>query len=438
MQSAFVFIIACILLVAAFPRPIHAQNEGPPEIAPAQSAGSPAPGAFEALPTLNASEILLPQYCSGPNFTVRSPVPTYSGSNYYTIDSDFGVFQAQGNQMLMRRVAEINGIAALQAMSQSDEFVQSAAKAAAKPLGVAADLVENPVGTIKSVPKGIFGFLNRAGQSVKEAAEGRQASPEEGSALENLIGFSKAKRQIAIKLGVDPYTTNQVFQNELNGVARVSFAGQFVVSVGMGAISGGAGTALSAMNLTASLTSAIRDKSPSELRQMNLGKLQGMEIPDADSQAFLNNNAISPTTQTILVDALAQLGNIAGQAAFIRQAATSQDERDALTYQASAQLMAKLSVDAPVTHISNLGGLTVCMTNDGTVVVPIEWDYLAWTPMAERFVTVLMDKKTTPDAAADAAAYTVMITGIASPMAEKALAARNVNLVTKALPGPLQ
>jgi hypothetical protein len=66
-------------------------------------------------------------------------VPTYSGSNRYTIDSDFGVFEADGNQMLMRRVAEINAIAKLQAISQTKEFTQAAAQAAAAPLQVAQD-----------------------------------------------------------------------------------------------------------------------------------------------------------------------------------------------------------------------------------------------------------------------------------------------------------
>ena len=80
------------------------------------------PYPYEPLPTLDASVILQPQYFHGPNFTVRNPVPTYSGSNRYTIDSDFGVFEADGNAMLMRRVAEINAIAKLQAMSQNKEF----------------------------------------------------------------------------------------------------------------------------------------------------------------------------------------------------------------------------------------------------------------------------------------------------------------------------
>jgi hypothetical protein len=72
---------------------------------------SPAPAAFEPLPILDASVILQPQFLHGPNFTVRTLVPTYFGSNHYIIDSDFGVFEADGNEMLMRRVAEINAIA---------------------------------------------------------------------------------------------------------------------------------------------------------------------------------------------------------------------------------------------------------------------------------------------------------------------------------------
>ena len=49
--------------------------------------------------------------------------------------------------------------------------------------------------------------------------------------------------------------------------------------------------------------------------------MDNMGVSRATADAFLNNNAISPTTQTILIAALAQLGNIPGQAEFIRQAA---------------------------------------------------------------------------------------------------------------------
>ncbi len=427
MKPTSLLLVTATILAAAVP--LHAQVQAPP------AAAASSPAAYEPLPVLNASEILQPQYLQGPNFTVRNPVPTYSGANHYTIDSDYGVFEADGNQMLMRRVAEINGIARLQAMSQTDEFTQAAAKAAEAPLSAAQDLVTDPVSTISSVPQGIWGFLNRAGQAVKQVAEDGESGAGAGNALANVSGFSKTKRDIALKLGVDPYSKNEVFQKELNKVAWPAFAGKFAVNVGIAAVSGGAGAALSGLNWTATLQDSLRDKSPADLRLMNFGLLTNdMGVSRADANAFLNNSAISPTTQTILVAALAQLGNIPGQAGFIRQAATSQNEHDALACQQSVQIMANLNANARITRITHLNGLPVCQTNDGTVVVPIQWDYVAWTPMAEKFITALKAKKfSTP-----ATAYTVMITGVASPMAAQALAASGVNVMPKALPGPLQ
>ena len=69
--------------------------------------------AFEQPPTLSAAAILKPEFASGPGFTVRDAVPTYGGRNTYTIDSDFGAFEADGNVMLTRRLREIAAIAKL-------------------------------------------------------------------------------------------------------------------------------------------------------------------------------------------------------------------------------------------------------------------------------------------------------------------------------------
>jgi hypothetical protein len=410
---------------------LHAQGRPSPTSTESPVA-TESPAAYEPLPTLDAGVILQPRYFHGPNFTVRNLVPSYFGSNHYTIDSDFGVFEADGNEMLMRRVAEINAIAKLEGMSQTKAFTQAAKQAAEAPLQVAQDLVTNPVSTISSVPRGIWGFLNQAGEAVKQAAGGNQGAVTEGNAVENTTGFSKTKRDLAIKLGVDPYSKNEVFQKELNKVAWPAFLGKFSVNLGMGAVGG---PALSAVNWTGTLTDSLRNKSPTQLRLMNLDLLMNsMGVSRAIADAFLNNNAISPTTQTILVAALGQLGNIPGQAEFIRQAATSQDERDAIAFQQSAQLMANLNKSTPVARITHLKRLTVCRTSDGTVVVPIQWDYAAWTPMTERFVTALKAQKFP----AAVSGYSIILTGVVSPMTAETLAARGVNVKTKALPGPLQ
>src|ERR1700726_1329660 len=171
------YVLLLTATILAFQVTLHAEGQpssaatvAPPTTATPAATVTPvptaSPSAYEVSPILNASVILQPQYFRGPNFIVRNAVPTYFGSNRYTIDSDFGVFEADGNQMLMRRVAEINGIAKLQAMSQTTEFTQAAAQAAAAPLQVAQDLVTNPVSTISSVPKGIWGFINQAREAV--------------------------------------------------------------------------------------------------------------------------------------------------------------------------------------------------------------------------------------------------------------------------------
>ena len=399
------------------------------------SAQTPKPEVFEPLPTLSASTILQPQYLSGPNFSVRDPVPTYSGSNQYTIDSDYGVFTADGNAMLMRRIAEIEGTAALEAMSQTSEFTQAAAQAAARPLNVAQDLITNPLPTIASVPRGILGFLNQAGQAVKNVAEGNDSGLGQGQLVENLSGFAKSKRDLALKLGVDPYCNNQVFQSELNKVAWPAFLGKLAVGFGMGAIGGAAGATIHGLDWTATLQASLRDKSPGELRQMNLGLLtDNMGIAPDAANAFVNNGATSPTTQTLTVAALGQLGNIPGQGEFILQAANSQDEHDGLAFQQSAQIMANLNNTSPVARISHLNGLTVCQTKDGTVVVPIQWDYVAWTPMAERFITALKAAPFEPTPTG----YLIAVTGVVSPIAAEALTAREVQFAEKQLSNPLK
>jgi hypothetical protein len=53
--------------------------------------------------------------------------------NQFTIDSDFGVFEADGNEMLLQRLKEIDAIARLQEVSRTDEFKKSLVAAAKSP-----------------------------------------------------------------------------------------------------------------------------------------------------------------------------------------------------------------------------------------------------------------------------------------------------------------
>ncbi|MFZ4681134.1 MAG: hypothetical protein ACOYMS_01425 [Terrimicrobiaceae bacterium] len=422
-----IFLVPVLLLGAV--SVVVGQNQAatPPQASPV----------FEPSPILDASAILQPAYLQGPNFRVRNPVPTYGGANAYEIDSDFGVFPADGNAMLMRRVAEINAIAILNGISKTDEFKQAALKAAQSPLVVAKELVTNPVGTISGVPRGIWKFLNQAGQSVKELGEGRKPDPVDGNVAQNLLGFSKVKRKISLDLGVDPYSTNEVYQEALNQVAWPAFAGGFTVNIGTAVATAGIGTAgraLTAVNWTGNFNDILRENSPADLRLMNLGLLLNMGVSRPDAVAFLNNNAISPTAQTILVGSLALLGQAKGREYFIQQATVSADEHDALFYQQCAQLMALVNASAPISAITLVNGLPLCLAAGGAVVVPLQWDYVAWTPMAAKFANTVkgLNLGTPP------VSYNLVISGVVSPMAADELAKLGIGISQKQLLNPLK
>jgi hypothetical protein len=271
---------------------------------------------------------------------------------------------------------------------------------------------------------------------VKEIGEGRKTDAEQGNLATNMIGFSRVKRDIALRLGVDPYSTNQVLQKELNKVAWPAFAGGFTVDLGMAAASAGigaAGAALAAVDWTGNLNTMLRDNSPTDLRLINLKLLLAMGLDRADADAFLNNNAISPTTQTILVGSLNQLTTATGRDQYIRQATTSSDEQDALFYQQCAQLMALVNNSVPVTLITQINGLPVCQLSDGMVIVPIQWDYVAWTPAAGQFLTALQ-AATFP---ATPTGYAVILTGVVSPLSATTLAEAKIRVDQKQLATPL-
>ena len=257
----FVLVLLCDLLVA-----------GP---VPSQTA-SATPVTYEELPEFKASDILKPEFVSGPHFKVREEVPTSSGANQFTIDSDFGVFEADGNEMLVTRIKEIDAIARLKEVSRTDEFKEALNKAARSPVAAAKAIANDPVHTIANVPKGLTKFMGRIGENVKGIGEKHQANDPEGTRLQQVIGFSDAKRKIAISLGVDPSGPNTVLQHELDQIAWASFAGGAAFTLATLPVSGAAGTALTVSEVSGDFNNILKKKSPTDLRMMNRRALLDM------------------------------------------------------------------------------------------------------------------------------------------------------------------
>src|SRR5262245_15899939 len=223
---------------------------------------------FEELPELKASEILKPELLKGPHYVVRDPVPTGAGMNQCTIDPNFGVCEADGNEMLVQRLKEIDAIARLQEVRPTDEFKKSLLAAAKSPRNSAKNIARDPAQAISNVPKGIMKFLGHAKETAENVGKGGGGDIGNGNRMKDAIGYSDKKRKIALELGIDPYTTNTVLQKQLDDVAWASWAGGFTFSVATLPVSGVAGAALTVTNLNSTVEDLLREKTPSELEQI--------------------------------------------------------------------------------------------------------------------------------------------------------------------------
>jgi len=391
---------------------------------------------FEELPVLNASEILRPEFLAGPHHKVREPVPTYFGANQFTIDSDFGVFEANGNEMLVRRINEINAIAQLKDVSRTDQYKDAVAAAAKSPVAAAKNIVNDPVNTIANVPKGIMKFMSRAGESVKNIGKKNESNAAEGNKMQQLIGFSDAKRKVAIKLGVDPYSTNTVLQHELDGIAWASFAGGATFSLATLPIGGGAGAALTVTDVTSSFDEMLREKSPTDLKIINQKTLLGLGAGAKETERFLNNSAFSPSQQTAFVLNLRSLNGVANRGAFVRTAGeTSSDESDAIFCVQTAALMSKIHKDETLARLAMIGDFPICVAKDGTIIVALQWDYAAWTSGAAGFSSEV--QKLAAQSGKNAKVL-VGLSGQVSPRLRQELENRGFVVKDRLVPGPLR
>jgi hypothetical protein len=427
MKTGFLIIFVAFALLAD---PLLASQAPSPT-------SSATPVTYEELPELKASDILKPEFLSGPHYKVREEVPTSSGANQFTIDSDFGVFEADGNEILVRRINEINAIARLKEISRTDEFKNALGRAARSPVAAAKAIAADPVQAISNVPKGVMKFMGRIGENVKGIGEKHRANDPEGTQLQQVIGFSDAKRKVAISLGVDPYSTNTVLQHELDQIAWASFAGGAAFTLATLPVSGAAGTALTVTEVSGDFNDILKEKSPTDLRIMNRKALLDFGATEREAERFLNNNAFSPSAQTAFVLNLRSMKGVANRRAFVRLAGeTSSSETDAIFCVQTAALMSKLNKDEiPVSRIELLGEFPICVAKDGTTVVALQWDYAAWTPGAAH---VSDEVETFAAKPPKNKKVVVALSGQVSPRLRQELEARGQLVKDRVAPGPLK
>src|SRR5262245_30933316 len=155
-------------------------------------AAARAQSAFEAAPVLKASELAPASLLKGPRFAVGDQVPVQGLLGRFTIQSDFGKFEAPGLEMLRIRTAEVGALATLEQTSKTQEFLKAAGTAAARPIKAGAHMIMNPTETAKGVSAGVSRFYDRmktGGQYITAgSSDASKTETEKAEAVSKRLG----------------------------------------------------------------------------------------------------------------------------------------------------------------------------------------------------------------------------------------------------------
>lgn len=324
---------------------------------------------------LHARDLLPPELLKGEFHTVLDEVMPFRFTHHYFVTSPFGQFEAFGEDMLRIRIEEIQALATLAEWDKYSAFVQGAAKAVWSPFQFVLNFLVDPLETLAAVPKGLWRYATR----IEEMTNGERGQLEEGTASE-LIGFSTVKRQIADRLGVNVYSSNPVLQDKLNRLSWAGYTGNTGIKLLTIPIAGPAGLVLSGTSWSTTIREVVRDYAPEDLRRMNREKLLQMGIDESLTEEFLSHPWYSPRHETILVQSLSELDQVAHREVFLQTALVAEFEEEALFFQRLAEMLAGYHHHVmPIQELVSIHDrLILAYTEEQTLVALVPLAHVPW------------------------------------------------------------
>ena len=340
---------------------------------------------YEKPPVLKAADILPPELLRGPNHTVNEKVENNGLFNLYRVESPVGSFEAPSTTALGFLINEINAITEMKKVQTDDTAIASLKQSGENTVAGIKSLFTDTEDTLKGAASGVQSLFNRASQTIGS----REVTGAEDSKVQQVIGFSKAKGDIATKYNVNVYSRNKVLQEELDRLAWADYLGGLGVGLATSAIPGVGGVVLATSGTARLLNEAINTTPASELWVQNRDKLVALGMDQDTVQLFLNNQVFSPALATVMTSALEKMKGVDNLELLLKvclQASTPE----------MARVITELTVMTagyhahiqPIATLVPMARITRAATKDGSAVVVLPTDHLIWS---ERVAGVLTD-----------------------------------------------
>lgn len=309
---------------------------------------------------------------SGPSYTILSPVRSDGFLRIYNVRSPYGDFSVTSDAMMEMRIREIAAVAELDRLTESNEFNKALGEAGLAPVKFAGELIVNPVEAIGNTLTGLgnqmsqfSSGLNNAGKSRDQAFGG--------------LGSDQKRRELAAKLGVDPYTDYEPLQARLQKLSQAAATGGLIVSGAMMAIPGAVGIVVSNAGTSGRVKDSLRDRTAAQLMDMNREKMLAMGLDRVTADALLQNRNYSPLDMTSMVSSL-EMVPVAGRDDFLRRAVAVKRRDAAVFNRRYTEMVADyhLKTKSIVSFVS-AAEFPFNQTGNGTVVGIWPVDALSWT-----------------------------------------------------------
>jgi hypothetical protein len=352
--------------------------------------------AFEEPDNLKASKILPADLLKGPHHRVEKEVLSDGYLNYYKISSDYGDFDAASTASLKTRVGEIEAMASLDELSKTEVFAKAAADAGVAQLKTLQAFATKPVETVKGIPGGIGRMLNRtkrqAGEAVgatkefvsgddddEESGDEQSDAEKEGTTdkavglTESYLGVGKAQRAWSQKLGTDPYSSNEVLQAAIKEVAWAERLGKFGMGfAGVPSIPGA--------DVIADVNEAVWSKDPWELQDLNRARLAATGASEDLIEIYLENHRLTPSQQTLLTAAIAEMEDVAGRDGILRQSMRLDGETEVNFFIKSVTMLAWYHLnEKPLETVLTYAMIPVGVDQEGNAALLFAADHVYWT-----------------------------------------------------------
>lgn len=398
-----------------------------PRAADAEAASDPCPPGSVA-----SVDLAPPALLSSPLHRVRPCTAIDGHMARFVLETRWGELEAVGIAALETRVEELAVLESLDGVSLAGEGARAAGSALATTAGTVARVVARPVETLRRLPQGTVDYVGRQlgelgedarrlGDDAYDAITGRDAieaagvrpgtttlsarndaapwwqrgGRQVGRIARRWIGYEAARRRVAERHGVDPYTSNPVLAERLDELAWSATTGERVIGFGLGQAGTAAGSVIGGARR---INRVVWEASPADVARFNRERLDASGCEPAETRRFVRNGAFSPTVQTALVDALLALDPAAGCEALLQAAEAAHDEVDArflaeaLALAADELARRRDGATAPSgsaargrPRIETFGATPAFRFDDGSLVLALPVDRLEWTPATREF-----------------------------------------------------